>query len=410
MAWNSGGGGPWGGPGGGPPQGPPSGGRPPGSPWGGRRRPQLPDPEQLLARFLAWLRGLLGGKLRGGLPRGGLPSGPWSTRRLAAIGAAIVVIAWLISGFYVVQPDQQGVVLRFGAFTGTTAPGLNYHLPWPIESVLLPAVTRVNRVEIGYRATPGQPSTATPVTAQEVPAESLMLTGDQNIVDINFTVFWRIRDAKQFLFDIRHPEPTIKAVAESVMREVVGHNPIEPLLTTARAAIETQVRHDMQAILNQYNAGVEITEVQLLKVDPPPEVIDSFRDVQRAGTDADRARNNAEAYRNDIVPRARGDAARIVAEAEATKAADIVAATGDSERFLSVLAAYRAAKAITLRRLYIETMEQVLEHARTVVLAPGADRVLPLLPLSGAAALPVPAPSPAPSSAPSSPGTARPAP
>ena len=387
MAWNSGGGGPWGGPGGGsPPGGRPPGGSPPGGPWGGggRRRPQLPDPEQLLARLLAWLRGLLPGKWRGpqlpGLPGGGLSSG-----RLAGIGAAVVVLIWLASGFYVVQPDQQGVVLRFGAFAGTTYPGLNYHLPWPIEEVLLPAVTRVNRIEIGYRSPSVQPGAAPP-PPQDVPAESLMLTGDQNIVDINFAVFWRIANAEQYLFAIRHPEATIKAVAESVMREVVGHSQIEPLLTTARASVETEVRRDMQAILDQYGAGVEITEVQLLKVDPPPEVIDSFRDVQRAGTDADRARNNAEGYRNDIVPRARGDAARLVAEGEAARASDIAAATGNAQRFLSVLAAYRLARSITLDRLYLDTMQKVLGEAHTIVLGSGADRLLPLLSLPGQSA------------------------
>jgi membrane protease subunit HflK len=402
MAWNSGGG-PWGGPSGGPPGGGrPPGGSPPGSPWGGggRRRPPIPDPEQLLARLVGWLRGLLPSRWRGPqIP--GLPGGGVSYPRIGVIAVAVIVLAWLASGFYVVQPDEQGVVLRFGAFVGTTAPGLNYHLPWPIESVLLPSVTRVNRIEIGYRSTAGQPGVPAAPSAQDVTAESLMLTGDQNIVDINFAVFWRIANAEQYLFAIRHPEATIKAVAESVMREVVGHNPIEPLLTTARAAVETEVRRDMQAILDQYGAGVEITEVQLLKVDPPPEVIDSFRDVQRAGTDADRARNNAESYRNNIVPRARGEAARIIAEGEATKAADIAAATGNAERFLSVLAAYRQTKSITLDRLYLDTMQSVLAKSHTIVLGAGVDRLLPLLSLPTS---PAP-PSGAPASKPISGGT-----
>ncbi len=404
MAWNSGGGGPWGGPGG---QGPPGGGRPPGGPpgggpWGGggRRRPQVPDPEQLLARLLAWLRGLIRQRGPGRrFPGGGLPGGDFPPRRLVAIGIGIIVLAWLASGIYIVQPDQKGVVLRFGAYSGMTSPGLNYHLPWPIESVLLPAVTRINRIEIGYRSAPAR-SNAAPAGQEEVPAESLMLTGDQNIVDINFTVFWRIGNAKNYLFDIREPTASIKAVAESVMREVVGHNPIEPLLTTGRNAIETEVRKHMQSILDQYQAGVEITEVQLLKVDPPPEVIDSFRDVQRAGTDADRARNTAETYRNDIVPRARGNAAQIVAQAEAAKSAEIATANGEAQRFLAVLAAYRKAKAITVQRLYIETIENVLEHAHTVVLGGGSAQVLPLLslpvvPQSPPATKPEPTPPPA---------------
>lgn len=405
MAWNSGGGGPWGGPGGG---GPPGGGRPPGGPsgggpWGGRRRPpRMPDPEQLLARLLAWLRGLMTRRGPGHhLPGGGLPGSDLSLPRLIGIGVVIVVLAWLASGIYIVQPDQKGVVLRFGAFNGMTSPGLNYHLPWPIETVLLPAVTRINRIGIGSRIAPGQPGTA---PAEEVPAESLMLTGDQNIVDINFTVFWRIRNARDFLFNILDPAASIKAVAESVMREVVGRNPIEPLLTTARSAIEAEVRKHVQSILDQYQSGVEITEVQLLKVDPPPEVIDSFRDVQRAGTDADRARNTAETYRNDIVPRARGDAAKIIAQAEATKAADIATANGEAQRFLSVLAAYRDAKAITVQRLYIETIEDMLEHAHTIVLGGGSSQVLPLLSLPQILRQP-PAAKPAPAPAPASPPT-----
>jgi len=410
MSWNSGGGGPWGG---GPGGNPPGGGRPPGGPsgggpWGGRRRPQVPDPEQLLAQFMAWLRGLLARRPGGRrLPGGGFPGGEWTPRRLITIGVVVVILAWLASGLYIVQPDQKGVVLRFGAFVGTTSPGLNYHLPWPIETVLLPAVTRINRVEIGYRTGVTQPDGT--VETREVPVESLMLTGDQNIVDINFTVFWRIANARDYLFDIRDPAASIKAVAESVMREVVGHNPIEPLLTTARFAIETQVRENMQHILDQYAAGVDITEVQLLKVDPPPEVIDSFRDVQRAGTDADRARNTADAYSNSILPQARGDAARIVAEAEAAKAAEIASATGEAQRFLAVLAAYRDAKAITLERLYIETIENVLEHAHTVILGKGSAQVLPLLSLPAAPApLPAPLHPPAPAPATGSPQKAMP--
>lgn len=252
--------------------------------------------------------------------------------------------------------------------------------------MLLPAVTRINRIEIGYRTGVVVPNGTT--ETEQVAAESLMLTGDQNIVDINFTVFWRIRNAREFLFDIHDPAASIKSVAESVMREVVGHNPIEPLLTTARFAIETEVRQHMQSILDQYHAGVAISEVQLLKVDPPPEVIDSFRDVQRAGTDADRARNTADTYRNNILPRARGSAAQIIAEAEAAKAAEIAKANGEAQRFDAVLAAYRTAKAVTLQRLYIETIENVLQHAHTIVLSGGASQVLPLLNLPSVPAVP----------------------
>jgi len=386
MAWNSGGGGPWGGPGGGsPPGGRPPGGSPPGSPWGGggRRRPQLPDPEQLLARVLAWLRGLLPGKWRGpqlpGLPGGGgLSSG-----RLAGIGAAIVVLIWLASGFYVVQPDQQGVVLRFGAFVGTTAPGLNYHLPWPVEEVLLPAVTRVNRTDIGFRPAPN-PS-APPI---QIADESSILTGDENIVSVNATVFWRISNPEEFLFAVRDPTQLVKRVAESSLREVIGLMMLDPVLTSGRAAIEQQVQRDTAAVLASYHAGVEVLGVQLQRVDPPTQVIPAFRDVQAAREDARRAVNQAEGYRNGVVPRARGQAAQIVAAAEGEKAALIAQATGAAKRFDSVVAAYHGARQATLERIYIETMQDVLGNASTVVVGSGVKGVLPMLPLTGPEAAP----------------------
>ena len=306
--------------------------------------------------------------------------------------AVIIVGAWLASGFYVVQPDEQGVVLRFGAFAGTTPPGLNYHLPWPIESVLLPPVTRVERVQIGYRSASGSGGAA----PRDVPAESLMLTGDENIIDLHFTVFWRIRDAKAFLFNTRHPAQTVKAVAESVMREVIGSTPIQPALTDARNRIQVEVQKGVQAILDHYRTGVEVTQVTLQKSDPPAQVIESFRDVQRAAADAQRTINQAEGYRNDIVPRARGTAAQIVAAAEANKAATEARATGESQRFLSVLAAYDAARAITLRRLYIETMQSILSSTPTTVVDGAVHGLLPMLPLGGPPQAPATAPATAP--------------
>jgi len=277
-------------------------------------------------------------------------------------------------------------VLRFGAFTRTAPPGLNYHIPWPVERVELPAVTRINRIDIGYRSGGIDPRSASgrDLPSREVLEESLMLTGDENIIDIDFAVFWKISDAPAFLFNTRHPEVSVKSVAESVMREVIGRTPIQPALTDARAQIETEVMHGAQAVLDQYKAGVEITQVQLQKVDPPAAVIDSFRDVQRANTEAERAVNEAEAYRNNIVPRARGDAARVVAEADGARQASIAEATGQAQRFLSVLAAYQAAKDVTLRRLYIETMQQILTHTSTVVVDDRLKGVLPLLQLNGA--------------------------
>lgn len=396
MPWNNAGPGPWGAPGGssggghdggrgegredetgkrhGGPQGP-WGGGPGRSPGGG------PDLDQLLSRLQSYLGNLFAGK-----------PGRGSGGRLAALAVAVGIVIWLSSGFYRVQPDEQGVVLRFGAYVRTTMPGLNYHLPWPIETVIRPAVTRINRLEVGYRsdALTASTGTARPAAARDVPAESLMLTGDENIVDINFAVFWRIRDAREFLFDTRDPQTTVRSVAESVMREIIAQTPIDQALTQRRAQIEQTAMRSAQSILDSYRTGVEVTQVQLLKVDPPAAVIDSFRDVQRATTDAERMRNEADAYRNDIVPRARGEAARIVAEAEGAKQAAIAQASGEAQQFDSILKGYEGAKDITLRRMYIETMQDVLSKAPSVIVDGNLKGFTPLLPLGGLRQLSVP--------------------
>ncbi len=386
MSWNNGGpggGSPWGPPPGTPKDGPRQtggGGGGPKGPWGGGGGPggPLPDVDEMIGRLQAWLRGLLPpfGRRRGGGGGG---------RGLALVVAGVVAL-WLLSGFYRVQADEQGVVLRFGALNRTSLPGLNYHIPWPVETVLLPKVTRINRIEIGYRSARG--SADAPIeegrdaAGRDVLAESLMLTGDENIVDIDFAVFWRIRNAADFLFKTRHPAYTVKSAAESVMREEIGQSQIQFALTEGRAKIETDVMKGVQYILDQYGTGIEVTQVQLQKVDPPAAVIDSFRDVQRANTDADRVRNEAQSYANDIVPRARGDAARIVAEADAQRQAAIAEATGQAQRFLSVLKAYDAAKDVTLRRLYIETMQDILSRTPAVVVDQNLRGIVPFLPLN----------------------------
>ncbi len=421
MSWNSGGGpNPWGNPGGGNqnprpggPQGP-KGPQGPQGPWGGgggNRGPGsggLPDLDELIARMQD--------KARRFVPGG--PGGPFGRRgsgRLYGLLALVAVAIWLASGFYRVQPDQQGVVLRFGAFDGkTTAPGLNYHIPWPVEQALTPAVTRINRVEVGFRGGSGDqtvvlrsPRDGGSGSAREVPEEALMLTGDENIIDINFSVFWRIRDAGAFLFNTRNPEETVRSAAESMMRQVIGRTAIQPALTEARARIEQDVTTGSQAILDQYGAGVEITQVQLQRVDPPAAVIESFRDVQRANTDAERVRNEAESYRNDIIPRARGDAARLSAEAEGSRQSSIAEASGQAQRFLSVYQAYTLAKDVTLKRLYIETMQQILSNTPSIVVDDKLQGIVPYLPLDPAR-VNGPRPGAAPSAAPqSSPGMPR---
>jgi membrane protease subunit HflK len=291
---------------------------------------------------------------------------------------------WFASGFYRVQPDEQGIVLRFGAYKYWTPPGLHWHIPWPVEQVERPAVTRINRTEIGFRSgSSGQVDVNN--AGRELLAESLMLTGDENIIDVQFVVFWRIRpnDASKFLFNARLPADLVLGVAESSMREVIGRTPIEPALAQLRAQIETDVLHQTQEILDRYNVGVEITEVNMGKVDRPAAVIESQIDVQRANTDAERLRNEAEAYHNDIVPRARGEAARIIAEAQGAKQATVAEANGQSQRFDAVFAAYQQAKDITLRRIYLDAMQNILAHARTLVVDDKLKGLVPFLPLDG---------------------------
>jgi modulator of FtsH protease HflK len=299
-------------------------------------------------------------------------------------------------------------VLRFGAYNRTTQPGLNYHLPTPIEKVLTPSVTRVNRTEIGYRNAEGP--VARGAGTRQVPEEALMLTGDENIVDINFTVFWIIKDARAYLFNIRAPDATVKSAAESAMREVIGETPIAQALAEGRGKIETDTQPLLQGILDSYSAGIEVTQLQLLKVDPPAPVIDAFRDVQRALADREKLRNEAEAYRNDIIPRARGDAVRIKQEAEAYRQEIIARAQGDADRFTSVYRAFKVAQDVTLQRLYLETMEEILKNSNKVIIdksAEGGTGVLPYLQLpalggaSGTASAPAPAPAPSPAVPPS---------
>jgi membrane protease subunit HflK len=357
MSWNQGGGGggPWGGGGGGPWGS--GGGR------GGFQPPNFEDSLRKLQQFLRkWLPG--GGGGLGGARGWGL-------------GIAIIVLLWLLSGFYRVDPDQEGIVLRWGAFDRKATPGLNYHLPSPIEEALTPTVTRVNRVEVGYRTNQAVSRTT------EVPEESLMLTGDENIVDIDFTVFWVVKDAENYVFNIRNPDATVKSAAESAMREIIGHTEIASALAEGRGKIETDTQALLQGILDYYGAGIDITQIQLQKVDPPGPVIDSFRDVQSAKIDQQRLVNEAEAYRNDVVPRAHGDASRIEQESEAYKAQVVLQAQGDAARFQSVYQSYAASKDVTARRLYIETMEAVLKGTNKVLIdrTASGSGVLPYLPL-----------------------------
>jgi membrane protease subunit HflK len=363
MPWSNQGGGPWG-----------SGGNNNKGPWGSGPQssgPTPPDLEDLLRRGQD--------KLKSVLPGGGLGG-----KGLLLIALAAVVV-WGFSGFYRVEPDEQGVVLRFGKYRADAYPGLNYHLPYPIESVLTPKVTRVNRIDIGMRLIE-DPRRGN--TTRDVPEESLMLTGDENIVDVDVSVFWLVKTggAGEYLFNIQNPEGTVKAVAESAMREIVGRSDIQPILL--RQNIEIPVQELMQKTLDSYNAGIQVTQVQMQKVDPPAQVIDSFRDVQAARADLERAQNEAQTYANRVVPEARGRAAAFTQQAEAYREQTVAEARGAASRFSQVYEQYKKAPDITRQRLYLETMERVFGGTDKIILDSGSTAgttnsgVVPVLPLN----------------------------
>ena len=265
------------------------------------------------------------------------------------------------------------MVLRFGKYVREVQPGLNYHLPYPIETVLTPKALRVNSIDIGMRLVE---DLRRGTTMRDVPEESLMLTGDENIVDVDFSVFWLIKPngVGDYLFNIQQPEGTVKAVAESAMREVVGRSNIQPILTGARQTIETGVQDLMQTTLDKYGAGIQITQVQLQKVDPPSQVIDAFRDVQAARADLERAQNEAQTYANKVVPEARGRAAQITQSAEAYREQTVAEAKGPTSRFLQVYDEYKKAPDVTRQRMYLETMERLFGGTDKIIMDSGTGQ------------------------------------
>jgi len=286
----------------------------------------------------------------------------------------ILIILWLLSGFYKVNANEQGVVLRFGEWVRTTLPGLHYHLPYPIERAKTPKVTKVNKTEIGFRELNN--------TQRMLLEESLMLTGDENIVDINFSVFWVINDAGKYLFKLRNPDASIKSISESVMREVIGNTPIADALAERRQEIEILSLEKIQNVLDKYESGIEVTQLQLQKVDPPDQVIDSFRDVQRARADKEKVINEGIAYKNDIIPRARGESEQIIQKAEAYKREVVARSEGDAQRFESVLKSYKNNEDVTKKRIYLETLEGIFQNATKVIIdTKQGSGVLPYLPL-----------------------------
>lgn len=339
---------------------------------GGNGGPNAPDFEAVLRQAQEQFQRMFGGGNGGG-------AGPDSSRLLGLV-VMVLVGLWFSTGIYKVEPEEQGVILRFGAYHRLADPGLNYHLPLPLERVIKVPVTTIERVEVGTRtAVAGRSGQA----GRNVPEESLMLTGDENIVDIDFEVQWKVRDPSKFLFSVREPEATVKSVAESAMREVVGRTPIAKVLTEGRASIETEARTIMQQVLDNYGAGIDIVRLQMREVQPPSAVIDAFRDVQTARADRERARNEAETYRNDIIPRARGEAARILQEAEAYQQQVVARAEGEAGRFVSVVEKYKLAKDVTRRRLYLETMEDTLKGMNKIIIdRKAAGGMVPYLPLN----------------------------
>ena len=310
-----------------------------------------------------------------------LPGGNLGGRGIALITLAALAL-WGFSGFFRVEPDELGLVLRFGKYVRDARPGLNYHIPYPVEQVELPKVTRVNRIDIGMRLVE---DVRRGTQMRDVPEESLMLTGDENIVDVDFAVFWLVKPdgAGFYRFNIQNPEGTVKAVAESAMREVVGRSEIQPILTGARQNIETAVDDLMQKTLDQYQSGIQVTQVQMQKVDPPAQVIDSFRDVQAARADQERAQNEAQTYANRVVPEARGRAAQVKQSAEAYREQTVAEAKGQTSRYNQIYEEYKKAPEVTRQRLYLETMERVFGATDKIILdsaGPGGGLV-PYLPL-----------------------------
>ena len=373
MPWSNqtGGGGPWG-----------SGSR---GPWGSGPQPsgggsRPPDLEEFLRRSQDRLRNVMPGNLGG---------------RGIALIVLVAAALWALSGFYTVGPDEVGVVLRFGKFIAPEVqPGLNYHLPYPIETVLTPPALRVNKTDIG-RA-PEDFTRRAGTRPRDLPEESLMLTGDENIVDVEFSVLWRIKpgSVSDYLFNVQNPEATVKAVAESAMREVIGRSNVQRLLTwqsqlsgpqkNIESEVQDQVQNVMQKTLDWYRAGILIQSVQVQSINPPAEVNDSFLDVQAARSDSERAQNEAQTYANRVVPEARGRAAKIFQDAEAYREQTVAEAKGETSRFLQIYEQYKKAPAVTRERMYLETMERILSDTNKTIIdtGRGGPAVVPYLPLT----------------------------
>ncbi len=304
----------------------------------------------------------------------------WGVGRSIGIVVGIVAVIWLLSGIYTVGPGEVAVVRQFGREVAQTGPGLNYHLPGPIQRADKVNMAQIRRAEIGFRTVviPGRPAKHEPRLV-----EALMLTGDENIADIQVLVQYRVRDASEFLFKVRAPEQALRAATEVALRGVIGKTSIDDAMTVGRPQVEADTRDFLQRLLDDYHTGLQVVEVKLLVVDPPDEVKDAFHEVVRALEDRDRLTREAEGYAEDLVPKARGDAEREIKAAEAYKEARVSRAQGDTAKFLEVLEEYQKAKDVTRERLYLETIEVVLSEVEIFVIDPqaGGGNLLQFLPL-----------------------------
>ncbi|MEW6272838.1 MAG: FtsH protease activity modulator HflK [Thermodesulfobacteriota bacterium] len=341
----------------------------------------------LVEAMRAKMRGAGGGD--GARPPGRALS-PWP---FVAIGLAL----YLASGFFIVAPDQRGIVLRFGEVVREVGPGPGYHLPWPIETVLKPEVTRIRKEEFGFRTLDVGP----PARFRDVDQEALMLTGDENIVKLQFIVQYRVKPepeaATDFLFNVRDPVDTVRSAAEAAMRQVIGSNAIDDALTDDRERIQDEAQAQLQQILDQYDSGLQVETVKLQDVDPPDQVSDAFKDVISAQQDRERMINEARGYANDVVPKARGKAAQIVNEADGYRLAKVQEASGAAERFVALQEEYAKAPDVTRLRLYLETMEEILPRMDKILIDQQAgEKVVPYLPLDQMLRRPAPAAGDAP--------------
>ena len=297
----------------------------------------------------------------------------------------LAIVIWLATGFYRVEPDEQGIELLFGKWNQTTTqPGLHYFFPTPIGQTITPKVEVIRKINVGFRSSSDLGFSSNTNAERKVVEESLMLSGDQNIADVGFTVLYKIKDAGNFLFKLRNPETTVKDMSESVMREIVGQRDLQFLLTEGRQEVEQDVRNLLQDILDSYESGVLIQSIQLQSIDPPDQVIDAFDEVQRARQDKERLVNEANSYLNKIVPNARGEAAKLVEEARAYKEQVVKQAEGVAQNFIDVYNSYKGAPEITKRRIYLETLAEVLEGKNKIILDDNGSGqgVVPYLPLN----------------------------